>query len=146
MTLSVDISNRAGDFELSARFDAPPGITALFGRSGAGKTTIVNAVAGLLSPDRGRIELDGTPLFDHASGIDLPPWRRRLGYVFQDGRLFPHMSVERNMLYGTRFARDSSGPSLAEVADMLGIPAKNMGMILARARKRLGKILEARGA
>lgn len=121
MTLSVDISNRAGDFELSARFDAPPGITALFGRSGAGKTTIVNAVAGLLSPDQGRIELDGTPLFDRAASIDLPPWRRRLGYVFQDGRLFPHMSVERNMFYGTRFAGGAKGPSLAEVADMLGI-------------------------
>ncbi|MDE0213324.1 MAG: molybdenum ABC transporter ATP-binding protein [Deltaproteobacteria bacterium] len=102
--LEVDVERRLGDFRIEARFRSDRGVTALFGRSGAGKTSIVNMVSGLLRPDRGRIAVDGHVLFDSAAGIDLPPWKRRLGYVFQEGRLFPHLTVRRNLLYGRRFA------------------------------------------
>src|SRR5438270_12631514 len=84
---------------------AGAGITALFGRSGSGKTSLVNTLAGLLRPDAGRISLDGTVLYDRAAGIDMPPQRRRIGYVFQDARLFPHLTVRRNLLYGRWFRR-----------------------------------------
>ena len=100
--LEVDVKRRLGDLEIEARFSSDRGVTALFGRSGAGKTSIVNMVSGLLKPDEGRIEVDGHVLFDSAAGIDLPPWKRRLGYVFQEGRLFPHLTVRRNLLYGSR--------------------------------------------
>ncbi len=121
MSLSVDIRHRLGTLELHIAFQAPPGITALFGQSGTGKTTVVNAVAGLLQPDSGRIDLSGQPLFDSARGLSLPAHKRRLGYVFQDGRLFPHMSVRQNLTYGRRFAAPGSGPSLGEVSALLGL-------------------------
>ena len=101
--LEVDVKRRLGNFRIEARFSSDRGVTALFGRSGAGKTSIVNMVSGLLKPDEGRIEVDRHVLFDSAMGIDLPPWRRRFGYVFQEGRLFPHMTVRSNLLYGWRF-------------------------------------------
>ncbi|AVO36281.1 molybdenum ABC transporter ATP-binding protein [Pukyongiella litopenaei] len=123
MSLTVDITHRQGGLNLQIGFEAPGGITALFGRSGSGKTTVVNAVAGLLTPRGGRIELHGQTLFDADAGIDLPPHRRRLGYVFQDARLFPHMSVRRNLTYGARFAPPGNGPSLDEVCALLGIGA-----------------------
>ena len=122
MSLSVAITRQQGDFRLEATFDAPEGITALLGKSGSGKTTIVNAVAGLLRPDAGRITLDGDVLFDSAGGVNVPPSRRRLGYVFQDGRLFPHLNVRQNLTYGLRFApRGAPGPNLAGVCRMLGL-------------------------
>ena len=122
MSLEVSISHRLGDFDLQVDFNAPAGVTALFGRSGAGKTTLVQAVAGLLPPDRGKIILDGTPLFDSDARLSLPVWKRRVGYVFQDARLFPHMSVRQNMLYGQRFAKpDPDSATLEDVADLLGI-------------------------
>ena len=121
MSLQVDITHRLGEFALEVRFEAPTGITALFGRSGTGKTTVVNAVAGLLAPQAGRILLDGETLLDTARGIDLPAHRRRLGYVFQDGRLFPHLSVRRNLTFGQRFAPAGDGPDLDEVCALLGI-------------------------
>ncbi len=102
--LEVDVKRRLGDLRIEARFSSDRGVTALFGRSGAGKTSIVNMVSGLLKPDEGRIEVDGHVVFDSAAGIDLPPWKRRIGYVFQEGRLFPHLTVRRNLLYGWRFA------------------------------------------
>lgn len=121
--IEIDIEKRLGDFALAAQLTAPPsGITALFGRSGAGKTTIVNALAGLLRPDRGRIVVNGDVLFDAARGIDIPPERRGLGYVFQEGRLFPHYSVRGNLLYGSkRSAAPRNGPSFDAVVDLLGI-------------------------
>jgi molybdate transport system ATP-binding protein len=100
MTLEVDVEARLGRFELAARFAAGPGITALFGRSGSGKTSIVNMIAGLLRPDRGRIALDGEVLFDSKARTNVPAHRRRIGYVFQEGRLFPHLSVAQNLDYG----------------------------------------------
>lgn len=122
MSLHVDLRHQLGDFALETRFEAPGGVTALFGRSGTGKTTLVNAIAGLLRPAEGRIELDGRVLFDSTKGVHLPPSQRRLGCVFQDGRLFPHLSVAQNLTYGQRFApRGSAGPELPEVAEMLGI-------------------------
>jgi len=102
--LAVDVEKRLGSFMLAARFEAAGGATALFGPSGAGKTTVVNMIAGLLVPDRGSIMLDNTVLFDAAGGINVPPHRRRIGYVFQEGRLFPHLSVRQNLDYGRRMS------------------------------------------
>src|SRR5262249_26250957 len=98
--LRIDVQRRLGGVDLSARFETGARVTALFGRSGAGKTSVVNMIAGLLRPDRGRIEIDGQVLFDSAEGVDLAVEKRRIGYVFQEGRLFPHLTVRRNLLYG----------------------------------------------
>jgi molybdate transport system ATP-binding protein len=122
MSFDVDVSRQIGDVRISARFEAGDGITALFGPSGAGKTTILNMVAGLLRPDAGRIAVNGQTLFDSTQGIDLPPERRRLGYVFQDGRLFPHRRVRGNLLYGYHLAPpDARWMSLDDAAGFLGI-------------------------
>lgn len=123
MTLSVALAHAFPGFALEAAFEAPAGLTVLFGRSGSGKTTVVNAVAGLLRPAQGRIAVDGRILCDTAAGTFLPPHRRRIGYVFQEARLFPHLTVRQNLTYGARFApRDAPGPDLAAVAALLGIP------------------------
>src|SRR5207253_6265152 len=123
--LSVTIQHRLGSFVLDAAFDSAGGLTALFGRSGAGKTTLINAIAGLLRPDRGRIVLDGEALSDTERGIFAPPSRRRIGYVFQQGRLFPHLSVRQNLLYGRWFAypvkRKGGVDELGHVVELLGI-------------------------
>jgi molybdate transport system ATP-binding protein len=122
MTLRVDVGKRMGAFALAADFRSSGRVTALFGRSGAGKTTLVNLIAGLLRPDRGVIEVDGTVLFDSAAGIDLPAHRRRIGYVFQEGRLFPHYSVLGNLLYGRRRSnRRTGGSEFAAIVDLLGV-------------------------
>ena len=98
--LFLDVVKQLGDFHLAVKFETKGPTTALFGPSGAGKTTIVNLIAGLVAPDRGRIVLDDTVLFDAGTGINVPTHRRRVGYVFQEGRLFPHLSVARNLDYG----------------------------------------------
>ena len=98
--LSVDVEKRLGEFSIAARFETTAGATALFGPSGAGKTSLVNMIGGLLTPDRGRIAVDGNVLFDSAARINVPAHQRRIGYVFQEGRLFPHMTVARNLDYG----------------------------------------------
>jgi len=98
--LSVDIEKRLGEFSLALKFEAVSGATALFGPSGSGKTSAVNMIAGLVTPDRGRIALDDTVLFDGTARIDVPAHRRRIGYVFQEGRLFPHLTVAQNLDYG----------------------------------------------
>ncbi len=101
--IEVAVEKRLGAFSLDAKFAAPAhGITALYGRSGAGKTSLVNALAGLMRPDRGRIVVEGEILFDSERGIDVAPERRRLGYVFQDALLFPHYTVRGNLSYGRR--------------------------------------------
>ena len=105
MSFEVDVELRRGDFALTERFATGPGLTALFGPSGAGKTSILDMVAGTLRPDRGRIAVAGELLFDSAAGTDVAPEHRRAGYVFQDGRLFPHLRVRANLLYGARLAR-----------------------------------------
>ena len=123
MSLDVDVDHARGGFRISARFTATPGLTALFGRSGSGKSTLVDIVGGLLKPDRGRVAVDGQVLVDTERGIFVPKHRRRVGYVFQDSRLFPHLSVRRNLLYGRWFNRQSDGATadLAPVVELLGI-------------------------
>ncbi len=121
MTLSLDIRHQRDAFTLDVQVQAPEGVTALFGRSGAGKTSVVNAVAGLLRPQSGQISVNGHSLFDSAKGIDLPTHKRGLGYVFQDARLFPHLSVRANLTYGTRFAQSRPGPSTEDVCTLLDI-------------------------
>jgi molybdate transport system ATP-binding protein len=98
--LSVDVEKQLGDFSVKAAFEAAGGATALFGPSGAGKTTIINMIAGLTKPDRGRIVLGGETLFDAQARINVPAFRRHIGCVFQEGRLFPHLSVKHNLDYG----------------------------------------------
>jgi molybdate transport system ATP-binding protein len=103
--LSLDVEKRLGDFTVAAKFETERGVTALFGPSGAGKTSLINMIAGLIAPDRGRIMYRGKLLFDAAGKVNLPPHRRRFGYVFQDGRLFPHLTVRGNLEYGRRMYR-----------------------------------------
>jgi molybdate transport system ATP-binding protein len=102
--LAVDVDKKLGALSLGVKFQAVRGATALFGSSGAGKTSVVNMIAGLLIPDRGAISLDETVLFDAKKGLSVPPHRRRIGYVFQEGRLFPHLSVRQNLDYGRRMS------------------------------------------
>ena len=127
MTISVSLTHDFGSFRLDAAFDAPDGVTALFGRSGSGKTTVVNAVAGLLRPDCGRISVGDRVLLDTDAGTWTPPHRRNIGYVFQDARLFPHLTVKQNLGYGRWFARNRNPADMARVVEMLGI-----GPLLAR--------------
>ena len=98
--LVVEVEKKLGGFSVNALFASENGATVLFGPSGAGKTSIINMIAGLLKPDRGRIMLDGDVLFDDKARVDVPVWKRRVGYVFQEGRLFPHISVRHNLIYG----------------------------------------------
>ncbi len=123
MSLDIDVDHRRGTFRLQARFTAAPGLTALFGRSGSGKTSLVSIVGGLIRPDRGRVVIDGQTLVDTERGVFVPAHRRRIGYVFQDSRLFPHLSVRRNLLYGRWFARGAGGATadLGAVIELLGI-------------------------
>jgi molybdate transport system ATP-binding protein len=120
--LSVDVERRVGAFETRVRFQTDSRVTALFGRSGAGKTSLVNMIAGLARPDRGRIEIDGQVLFDSAAEIDVPVQARRIGYVFQEPRLFPHYSVRRNLLYGHDLVpRVERYVELDHVVELLGL-------------------------
>ena len=120
--LELRLTQRFDAFTLDVAFSAPAGVTALFGRSGSGKTTIVNALAGLLRPDAGRIALDGTVLFDAAARVNIPPHRRRIGYVFQDARLFPHLTVQQNLLFGRRFApKPEAGADRGRIIELLGL-------------------------
>ena len=120
--LFLDVEKRLGDFRLAARFETEARVTALFGPSGAGKTTIINMIAGLVAPDRGRIMYHGKLLFDAAGKVNLPPHRRRFGYVFQDGRLFPHLTVRGNLEYGRRMYRLKRDPGeLERIVAMLDI-------------------------
>ncbi len=119
--LEVEARLRRGDFSLDVRFDAPtPGVTALFGRSGCGKTTVVHAIAGLVTPEAGRIALDGETFF--GAGANVRAERRRIGCVFQDARLFPHRTVSGNLRYGlTRAPAAERRIALDEVVDLLGL-------------------------
>jgi molybdate transport system ATP-binding protein len=107
MRIEVDVAKRLGAFELEAAFSSDAVVTALFGRSGCGKTTVLNMIAGLLRPERGRIAVGDRLLYDSASGTDLPPAQRRIGYVFQDGLLLPHLNVRQNLLYGRYFTPEA---------------------------------------
>jgi molybdate transport system ATP-binding protein len=126
--LSVDVEKRLGEIQIAAKFTTTGGATALFGPSGAGKTSIINMIAGLLKPDRGHIALDDTVLFDSSARTNVPAHRRRIGYVFQEGRLFPHMSVAQNLDYG----RWASGLQRDEAERERVIALVNIGALLKR--------------
>ena len=120
--LEVSLRHAFAGFTLDVDFNAPPGVTVLFGRSGSGKTTVVNALAGLLTPDDGRIVADELTLLDTKAGVRLKPHQRRLGYIFQEGRLFPHLTVRQNLAYGAWFApRRAPREKTSRVVEMLGI-------------------------
>jgi molybdate transport system ATP-binding protein len=120
--LAVHAEKHLGEFDINVSFNSDSGATALFGPSGAGKTSIINMVAGLLRPDHGRIVLDGETLFDEAARIDVPAWRRRIGYVFQEGRLFPHLTVQRNLDYGRWMGGHATDPAASNrVVELLNI-------------------------
>jgi molybdate transport system ATP-binding protein len=119
--IEVDVTHRLGSFTLGAKFAADGRFIALFGNSGSGKTSLINVIAGLSRPERARVAVDGTVLADTARGLFLPPHLRKLGMVFQEGLLFPHLSVRQNLLYGAWFAGVKNGGSLARVAGLLGI-------------------------
>jgi molybdate transport system ATP-binding protein len=122
MLFEVDIARRQGAREIALAFSSDAPVTALVGRSGIGKTTILNMISGILRPDRGRIAIAGRTLFDDALGIDLPAEQRRCGYVFQDDRLFPHMSVRRNLLYGHKLAPpDARWAAIDQIVALLAL-------------------------
>ncbi|MBU1054091.1 MAG: molybdenum ABC transporter ATP-binding protein [Proteobacteria bacterium] len=121
--IDIHVEKKQGDFRISAAFaSGETGITALFGPSGAGKTSIINMVAGLLRPDKGHITIDGNCLFDSDNGINIPPEKRHIGYIFQEGRLFPHLSVLSNLTYGMRLIKPAKRfVKLDQVVELLGI-------------------------
>lgn len=120
--LKVKVSKKLANFALDAEFTSNSGVTALFGRSGSGKTTLVNAIAGLLRPERGAIEVNGVCLYDSARGIDMPVARRHVGYVFQEGRLFPHLTVRGNLHYGyDLIPAGERHVGFDQVVDLLGL-------------------------
>ncbi|MER9294829.1 molybdenum ABC transporter ATP-binding protein [Mesorhizobium sp. M0510] len=122
MSVLVDISHRLGGFAIDARFESAGRLTALFGASGSGKTTLIDMIAGLIRPDKGRIEVDGRVLVDTGAGIFVPKHKRRIGMVFQDARLFPHMSVAGNLRYGRWFTPPAERyADIDAVVDLLGI-------------------------
>ncbi len=120
--LRVDVSKQLGEFSLQASFASEGRVTGLFGASGAGKTSLINMIAGLLRPDRGSIAIDDETLDDTAAGVHVPAHRRRIGYVFQDARLFPHLDVRQNLDYGRRMNRLADDHAQrARVTDLLDI-------------------------
>lgn len=124
MSLEVDIRHRLGAFSVEAAFSADKGVTALFGRSGSGKTSLINIIAGLMRPDGGELSFNGDVLFDGVKRMFVPAHRRRFGYVFQEARLFPHLSVRRNLGYGRWFSRhNQGGADFNRVVDLLGVGA-----------------------
>ena len=139
--LSVDVEKRLGDFNLAAKFETTAGATALFGPSGSGKTSLVNMIGGLLTPDRGRIALGEDVLFDSATRIHVPAHRRRIGTVFQEGRLFPHMTVARNLDYGRWMSGLSDDPAewqrIVTLLDIGGLLQRRPGRLSGGERQRI---------
>jgi molybdate transport system ATP-binding protein len=121
--IDIQVVKRQGDFQVDAAFQTDnTGITAVFGPSGAGKTSVINMVAGLIRPDKGRIVVQDRVLFDSSLGIDLSPEKRSIGYIFQDGRLFPHLTVHGNLIYGMRLTQQNQRfIGIDQVVDLLGI-------------------------
>lgn len=121
--VEISVAHRLGTFALEAGFASDGRLTALFGRSGSGKTSLVNVISGLIRPQAGRVVIDGRAMVDSEAGLFVPKHRRRIGYVFQEARLFPHLSVRQNLLYGHWFAPrgENGGSELDDVLELLGI-------------------------
>jgi molybdate transport system ATP-binding protein len=145
--LHVDVVKQLGEFSLEASFESEGRVTGLFGASGAGKTSLISMIAGLLRPDRGIISIDGEALDDTAKSIHVPTWRRRIGYVFQDARLFPHLDVAQNLDYGRRMNRLADDPAqrarVTELLDIGGLMDRRPGKLSGGERQRvaLGRAL-----
>ncbi|WP_284261032.1 molybdenum ABC transporter ATP-binding protein [Roseicyclus amphidinii] len=142
MSLSVEIAHRFPGLTLELGFDAPEGVTALIGRSGAGKTTVANVVAGLMRPDRARVRLGDVTLADTTAGLWLSPQVRRIGYVFQEARLFPHLSVRQNLLYGARrrsrlAEAEGELPGVTELLGIGGLLTRRPGALSGGERQRV---------
>ncbi|HEU0082181.1 MAG TPA: molybdenum ABC transporter ATP-binding protein [Bradyrhizobium sp.] len=148
--LQLDVAKQLGDFSLHATFGSEGRVTGLFGASGAGKTSLINMIAGLLKPDRGLIAVDGETLDDTAARLHVPAHRRRIGYVFQDARLFPHLDVRRNLDYGRRMngiARDTAHEGrIVDMLDIAKLLDRRPGKLSGGERQRvaLGRALLAR--
>ena len=148
--LRVDVEKQLGEFSLHATFASEGRVTGLFGASGAGKTSLVNMIAGLLRPDRGTIAIDGETLDDTAKGVHVPAWRRRIGYVFQDSRLFPHLDVRQNLDYGRRMNSLADDPEqnkrVTELLDISHLLDRRPGKLSGGERQRvaLGRALLAK--
>ncbi|SFL33712.1 molybdate transport system ATP-binding protein [Bradyrhizobium sp. NFR13] len=122
IVLRVDVFKQLGEFSIDVAFTSEGRVTGLFGSSGAGKTSLVSMIAGLVQPDRGVIAVDSDVLYDGSAHIHVPPHRRRIGYVFQDARLFPHLSVAQNLDYGRRMNRLTRDPTEeTRITEMLDI-------------------------
>lgn len=120
----IDIELQRGSFRRRVDIRSDHRVLALVGESGAGKSSVLHAIAGLVTPQRGRIAIAGRTLFDAERGIDVPAHQRRIGYVFQDVRLFPHLDVRHNLLYGFHgAARGQPRFDLAAIVELLGIGA-----------------------
>jgi molybdate transport system ATP-binding protein len=145
--LRVDVTKQLGGFSIEASFTSEGRVTGLFGASGAGKTSLINMIAGLLKPDRGIISIDGETLDDTAARVHVPPHRRRIGYVFQDARLFPHLDVRRNLDYGRRMNRLAEDPAqrsrITDLLDIGGLLDRRPGQLSGGERQRvaLGRAL-----
>src|ERR1700712_3039863 len=145
--LRVEVFKQLGEFSIEASFASEGRVTGLFGTSGAGKTSLINMIAGLLKPDRGFIAIDDETLDDTAARVHVPPYRRRIGYVFQDARLFPHLDVSQNLDYGRRMnglARDpASEARITDLLDIGGLLDRRPGKLSGGERQRvaLGRAL-----
>ena len=145
--LRVEVFKQLGEFSIEASFTSEGRVTGLFGASGAGKTSLINMIAGLLKPDRGIIAIDDETLDDTARRVHVPPYRRRIGYVFQDARLFPHLDVSQNLDYGRRMnglARDpASEARITDLLDIGGLRDRRPGQLSGGERQRvaLGRAL-----
>jgi len=145
--LKVDVVKKLGDFSVEVKFTSAGRVTGLFGSSGAGKTSLINMIAGLLKPDRGTIAIDDDVLDDTAAGIHVPSYRRRIGYVFQEARLFPHLDVTQNLHYGRRMngvAYDAADlDRIVNLLDIGHLLARRIGQLSGGERQRvaLGRAL-----
>jgi molybdate transport system ATP-binding protein len=145
--LRLEVFKQLGEFSIEASFTSEGRVTGLFGASGAGKTSLINMIAGLLRPDRGFIAIDNETLDDTAGRVHIPPYRRRIGYVFQDARLFPHLDVSQNLDYGRRMnglKRDSASEArITDLLDIGGLRDRRPGQLSGGERQRvaLGRAL-----
>lgn len=148
--LRIEVAKQLGEFSLQASLASEGRVTGLFGASGAGKTSLINIIAGLLRPDRGSIVIDDETLDDTAAGVHVPAHRRRIGYVFQDARLFPHLDVRQNLDYGRRMNRladdHAERARVTALLDIGGLLDRRPGQLSGGERQRvaLGRALLAK--